>query len=211
MAAVMTRHVQFDRDKLKAAILHVCTTIATERLGAVKLHKTLYLADMIFYSAHGRALTGATYRKRAHGPTCAQLLATLREMEQDGSLRIGQSDYFGLRKTDYLALSAPEPGRLTGDELALLDEVADFVCNRTSARFISELSHERPWEMAESGGVIGYDTALMLFPNEVSLEAMDLVRAEAESIEGARSLGAAVGRSTYADFRSRVQSAHPGA
>ena len=66
----MTAHVQFDRDKLKAVILHLCRTVPAERLGAVKLHKTLYFTDMLRYAQARRAVTGATYKKRPYGPTC---------------------------------------------------------------------------------------------------------------------------------------------
>ena len=67
----------------------------------------------------------------------------------------------------------PDPGRLAPEEVALLDEVADFVCNRNSARMISEFSHQRPWELAEFGEVIGYETALLLFPSEPSMAAFE--------------------------------------
>ena len=206
----MTAHVQFDRDKLKAAILHLCRTVPAERLGAVKLHKTLYFTDMLRYAQARRAVTGSTYKKRPYGPTCVQLLPVLAEMERDGLLRMDQSDYFGFRKTDYVALVEPERDRLSADEVALLDEVADFVCNRNSARMISEFSHQRPWELAEFGEVIGYQTALLLLPNEPSLKALSIVAAEAAAVESARSRGDAVACSSYADFRSRVQSSHRG-
>lgn len=200
----MAGGVQFDRNKLKAVILHVCRTVASDRLGAVKLHKILYFLDMIYFAQSGRAVTGAEYKKRPNGPTCVPLLPILSEMERDGMVQIGQSDYFGLRKTDYIALVEPDYARLAADEVALLDEVADFVCNRNSARTISEFSHRRPWELAAFGDVIEYDTALMLFPSEASTAALEMVKGEAEALEGSRSRGDAVARSFYRDFRGRV-------
>lgn len=209
MNIAMATEVQFDRSKLKAAILHICRTVPADRLGAVKLHKSLYFTDMLRYAETGRAVTGATYKKRPNGPTCVQLLPVLAEMERDGLIEVGQSDYFGFRKTNYVALADPERGRLAVEEVALLDEVTDFVCNRNSARTISEFSHQLPWELAEFGEVIGYETALMLLPSEPSVAAFSIVSAEARAIEDSRSRGDAVARSTYRDFRSRVQSAHP--
>ena len=200
----MAGGVQFDRNKLKAVILHVCRTIAPDRLGAVKLLIVLYFLDMIFFAQSGRAVTGAEYKKRPMGPTCVSLLPVLSEMEREGLLRTGQSDYFGLRKTDYFGLVEPDYTRLVEAEVALLDEVTDFVCNRNSARTISEFSHQLPWEMAEFGDVIGYDTALMLFPAEPSADALELVGREAAALEGSRSRGDTVARSSYGDFRSRV-------
>ena len=207
----MAMNVQFDRNKLKAVILHICRTVPADRLSAVKLHKSLYFTDMLRYAQSGRAVTGATYKKRPNGPTCVQLLPVLAEMEHDGMIQVSQSDYFGFRKADYVALADPDYGRLTTGEVALLDEVTDFVCNRHSARTISEFSHQLPWELATFGEVIGYDTALMLLPSEPSVAAFNMVSAEAEALGTTRSRGDAVARSTYRDFRSRVQSAHSGA
>lgn len=198
--------MQFDRGKLREAILYVCETCPPELLGAIKLHKVLYFTDMLRYAATRRPFTGAEYRKRPFGPTCSPLLATLRDLERDGELRVSDVAYFGLAKKDYVGLRPADRTRFTDEELALLDEVVDFVCRRNSARTISEISHQLPWDLAEFGGVIGYETALMLLPDDVPPEAIDLVEREARGIEAARSNAGSVARRTYRDFRSRVLS-----
>jgi len=202
----MSPVMQFDRNKLKAVILRTCELCPPDKLGAVKLHKVLYFLDMISFARSGQAATGAEYRKRPFGPTCVQLLPTLRAMEQAGELAITETDYFGLRKKEFHARTAPEMNRLSTAEAALLEGVVDFVCNQNTAKSISEISHQAPWEMAEFGETIGYDTALMLFPSQPSAEALELVEGEAEAIEAARSNGDSVDRPTYRDFRSRVLS-----
>lgn len=202
----MPAQMQFDRNKLKTVILRTCELCPPEKLGAVKLHKVLYFTDMIAYARSGRAVTGAEYRKRPFGPTCVPLLPILRDMERDGELVVSETEYFGLRKKEFRALSEADMRRLSDEESALLEEVVDFVCHRNTARSISEISHQLPWELADFGETIGYDTALMLFPSQPSAEALDLVEQEAEALEAARSEGDTVGRSTYRDFRSRVQS-----
>lgn len=198
--------MQFDRSKLREAILFVCELCPPELLGAVKLHKVLYFTDMLRYAATGQPFTGAEYRKRPFGPTCAPLLATLRSMEQDGDIEVSEANFFGLAKKEYRGLRPADRARFSDEELELLSEVVDFVCRRNPARTISEISHQLPWELAEFGGVIGYDSALLLLPNDISPEAIDLVERGAGVIEAARSNGGSVGRRTYRDFRSRVLS-----
>ena len=90
--------MQFDRAKLKTVILYICSKCEPSQLGVVKLHKALYLADMLVYAYVGAPITGATYRKRALGPTCDQLLAVLRELSKEGVLEIREVEYFGYRK-----------------------------------------------------------------------------------------------------------------
>jgi Protein of unknown function (DUF4065) len=79
--------MQFDREKYKAVILYTCVKCEAHQLGAVKLHKVLYYADMLHYAHMGAPMTGSTYRKRPHGPTSDELLQTLRELEKQRQFR----------------------------------------------------------------------------------------------------------------------------
>ncbi|WP_342359901.1 Panacea domain-containing protein [Terrarubrum flagellatum] len=196
--------IQFDRAKLKAVILYTCEKCQPSRLGAVKLHKVLYFSDMLRYAGEGSAITGATYRKRKLGPTCDQLLPTLRELETDGALEIRDADYFGYKKKEFIAKAAPDLERLNAAELALLDEVIEFVCENNSAKTISDYSHNAAWDMTDFGAVISYPSVFHLFPNQVSTEALDWSVAEVTKIEDLKSQGRALGNASYRAFRSRV-------
>lgn len=207
----MSRPVQFDRDKLKAAVLHVVRTVGTERLSTVKLHKVLYLLDMLHFARTGRAVAGAEYRKRPFGPACVPLLTLLRDLEREGVLAVGETDYFGFSRRRYEAKGEPDAARLAADEIALLDEVADYVCNRNLVLPLGDYSLDEPWELTGWSEVIGYDTALLMFPTEVSPEAFELVGREAAALAEARSSGRAVGGALLSDFRSRILAAGGGA
>ena len=197
--------MQFDRTKLRAAILHTCDAVPPERLGAVKLHKVLYFLDMIHYAQTKRSVTGATYKKRPYGPTCLQLLPMLRDMQREGAIHIRDVDFHGLMKKEYVALEQEQAGVLNQAELDLLDEVSQFVCDENSARSISEYSHKLPWEMAEFGEVIPYDSSLLLFPVDTSPEAFDEVERGVEEIERERSKGSAVVYAPLSALRDRIR------
>lgn len=182
--------MQFDRNKLKAVVLYVCAKCDPTRLGAVKLHKVLYFADMLHYASTQSPITGATYRKRPLGPTCDALPVVLRELEEVGAIQVREVDCFGYRKKEYHAATAADATRFNNFELKLLDEIIDFVCNDNTARSISDFSHKRPWELAEYGEEMPYYTAYHLFPPELSEdtiawadeEARKLVQSEAEGV-----------------------------
>ncbi len=193
----MSPAMQFNRSKLKAVILHTCESCPPDQLGAVKLNKVLYFSDMLRYAQATVPITGATYRKRPYGPTCVELLPTLRELEHEGALEVTSSEYFGLKKTNYRCLKAPDLNVLNGDELSLLSEVIQFVCTQNTAKTISEFSHKAPWERAEFGDDIPYSTAYLLFPNMVSQEAFEATAKGFEPIEKARQSGDSV---VFADF-----------
>jgi hypothetical protein len=185
--------MQFDREKLKAVILYACNRCKASELGAVKLHKVLYFSDMLYYADVGTPLTGATYRKRPHGPTCDELLPVLRELEKSGAIAVREVDYFGYRKKEYLAQAPAETERLNPVALELLDEVIEFVCRGNTAKTISEYSHNRAWEMAEFGDVLSYNSVFQIFPAEISPEVMDVVRGEVKTLEDQRERGAPLG------------------
>ena len=201
----MAQNVQFDRNKLKAAVLLICEACPPDRLGAVKFHKALYFADMLQYATSRRPLTGATYRKRPYGPTCEQLLPTLAELSREGAVEISDVDYFGYRKKEYRALRSASEGVLSDDEIALLREIVGFVCHDNTAATISEFSHQAPWERAEFGAEIPYTTAYQLFPSIVSEEALAVTARGAEEIETARQAGASLGYRNFEVFRRSLR------
>lgn len=203
----MGQSMQFDREKMRAVILHACHACDASDLGAVKLNKVLYYLDMLTYAHHRAAVTGATYRKRPNGPTSDQLLFLLRDMERSGDIKINTVEYHGYFKKEYVALVDEPGGILNTSELGLLDDVIELVCRQNTARSISEYSHTFPWEMAEMGGEIPYHSAMLLFPMQPSPEAFDAVEQGMSEVEAARSQGNTVGVQSLAAFRSRILAA----
>lgn len=158
---------QFDRDKLKEAVWLLASYCHTEDLGNVKLHKMLYFADMLYFVAEGRPLTGEHYLKQKFGPTARHLTSVVRSLEAEGVLRVEEREYFGFIKKSYSVLSDFRQTRLSDREMSFLKEIADLIKDR-SAREISELSHNAAWEAAGMGEHLPYFTALQLMPEEVS-------------------------------------------
>lgn len=203
----MIDQFQFDRDKMRAVVLHVCHSCDASDVGAVKLHKVLYFFDMLHYAQQGRPVTGATYRKRPMGPTSDQLLFVLRDMERMGELKSSKVDYFGYIKHEYEAVVPDRSSIFSEAELGLLDDIIDFVCRKNSAKTISDYSHKLPWEMADNGGIIPYRSAMLLFPQEPSPEALDLVGREITAIEAERSKTDAMDLPLLSTFRQGILAA----
>ena len=198
--------MQYDRTKLRAVILFAAKSCAAERLGATKLHKVLYYTDMMSYAAVGSPVTGSTYRKRPFGPTCDELLPTLRDLALDGEIEVRDVEYFGYSKKEFTA-NADIPDVLSQYETDLLTEVIEFVCHSNTAKTISEFSHHRAWDMADAGEVLPYSTALYIIPEQASLETLEWATGEMANIAAAESNGTPVGTSDIRDFRSRILAA----
>lgn len=196
--------MQFDRAKLKALILHAINSCDASQVGAVKLHKVLYFADMLHFAETGTPIVGATYRKRPHGPTCDELLPALRELELSGDIKVRNVNYFGYAKKEFEPISHAETERFSEHAMALIDEVIDFVCRRNTAKTISDFSHARPWEMAGFGEVMPYSSAFYLYPSQASPESLEWGQSEAKKLEAARSNKDALGVVDFRAFRDRV-------
>jgi hypothetical protein len=158
---------QFDRQKFKALIHYVISRCPPERVGRTKLNKAGFLADMLWYLQAGHPMTGETYVKQNHGPVAEHLLSSLRELLAEGALEERLVTHFGFSKFEYIARSGPDLSRFSDDEKAVVDDVAEFVCLRNTARSISEFSHSEAWRSARAGEELPYFAATELLDAEV--------------------------------------------
>jgi hypothetical protein len=194
--------VQFDYMKFRDVVHVIAERCPQDRLGRVKLHKTLYFSDMFSYVATGKPLTGAEYRKQPRGPMASSLARALKELVANGALVLRRENYFGFEK-DVFDVAEPAPrNRLTDAEVALLDEVIKFTCLDNNARAISEFSHTRAWESATVGEVMPYRQAFLMFSSSDDDDDEALTRQELES--EARTTGW-MGPDAVRAFRARLR------
>lgn len=164
---------KLDREKLKDAVRVIVDSCNPHDLGAVKLHKVLYYADMISYLESGSPITGAIYRKRPFGPTCDSLLGVLSELEGDGSIRIDEVAHYGYLKKEFRSLKRRNHSVLGESELKIIESMINFVCHENTARSISNFSHDVVWDMVDFGQEIPYHASLNWMPTEVSQSTLD--------------------------------------
>lgn len=199
----MKNQHQFDVEKLKTLVLYVCSKCEPTQLGAIKLHKTLYFSDMLFYAENGHPITGAIYRKRPLGPTCDAILPIIRDLERDGDLEVTTVNYHGYHKKQFICKNIPDMTRINDKEKLVVDEMIDFVCKNNTAKMISDLSHNRAWDHADFGDVITYSSVFKIFPNPVSLEALDWASNEVKQI-AAKPTSESVVRKPLSDLRASL-------
>jgi len=179
---------RLNREKLKEAVCRVVDGCKARDLGAVKLHKVLYYADMLSYLESGKPMTGAVYRKRPFGPTCDALLSVLSELDADGAIQVEEVNYYGYMKREFRPLKPHNYSHLSDREVALLDSMVQFVCYQNTAKSISDFSHDIVWDMVDFGQDIPYHAALNWLPVEVPQEALDEAAAVWAGIENKESV-----------------------
>ena len=192
-----------DTRKLRAAIKHIVSLCDEDELGMTKLHKTLYYADMFLYATRGASITGCPYRKREHGPTCDLALTALSQEE----LETNRVNYFGYWKTTFSLKSAANTNELSSEEQAILSDSVEWVCKNNTAKGISEISHEGPWERVEYGEIIPYITAFSLFRVDVTDETLEWGRKVSEGVRFAGPEKETMARGNHRVLRSRLREA----
>ena len=150
--------------------------------GRVKLAKLLFFCDFGAYAEFGESLTGASYRKKPHGPLADEELLALRDLQDSGSVKIEEVGVYMYVQKHIVAKRDADISWLTPEQHSLIDEVLSRHRN-DHATDLSVLSHTFPgWNLAEMNKVIPYHTVFTATeaPTQADIDwARDVVRERA--------------------------------
>lgn len=151
--------------KLGAAIHYVCRKLAAtpEKLGAVKLHKTLWFADIHAYRLTGQTITGGTFVRHQYGPFLTELDRAVAELERAGRLTVRTVDFRDAERREYIGRGEPDETLLNERERKWLEQFAEQICQNHSAGSVGERTHKRLWETAEMFEAIPIAAAALHF------------------------------------------------
>jgi hypothetical protein len=142
-----------NRQKFKSLVHYVCARRcdAPETLGGVKLNKILWLSDLSAFYDLGEPITGVRYIKRKFGPVPAPIMPVLHELEAEGVLTVTEAKHYGKQKTEFVVHVPAKGDFLPPEELKIVNEVIDHVCDEHTAKSVSEASHDHIWKVAMDG------------------------------------------------------------
>lgn len=166
--------------KFKSLVHHVIHECADrpDQLGAIRLNKVLWFADVTAYKVDGRSITGEKYVKRQFGPAPNRILPALEELQREGAIVIREPDVEYAPRRFY-ALTTPPTGKLSNREKLITSAVLDDVLGRTASE-ISEMSHDDVWHAAELGEEIPMYATLASTPGEITAEVVEWANASLE-------------------------------
>jgi antitoxin SocA-like protein len=162
-----------DQGRLASVTHYVIARCDPPKLGATKLNKVLWFADVFYYRRHGRTITGVdNYMKQQFGPVPRTMLGALAELKREGKIAERPSETpVGVRR-EYVWLKEPDLTAFKADEIDMLNEVMDWICNGESAKSISDKSHDALWDETEIGAPMPV-AAGAVFPAEITAEAVE--------------------------------------
>jgi hypothetical protein len=175
----------FDQAKFDNLVLYIASKCSDPtRLGAVRLRKILYFADVLRYAETGEPLTGATYIKRQLGPVPRELDEALRRLRRADALRVKDGVHpAGYPMKHYFALKNPDLRVFDAEEISLVDSVIQTICDEHTATSISYASHHNAWRLAEIGEELPYESFLVARFAEIDEDAVAWAKGEIERYE----------------------------
>jgi len=157
---------QKNLDKFKEVLLYVLSRVGSKpNVGESVLYKLLYFIDFNYYEKYEEQLMGATYIKNHYGPTPAEFIKIVEDMEGKDLGKVRDS-YFQYPQTKYLPLRPPDMSKinLNGNEQKLIDDVINSLSDM-NAKQISDYSHnDVPWQTTEEGRVLDYESVFYRTP-----------------------------------------------
>jgi hypothetical protein len=134
-------------DRTKQVAHYVIARSRPELLGATKLNKVMWFADVLAYRMIGKTITGQeSYQKQRHGPVPNNIVIAVRSLINEGAItRRDAPTPTGIRH-EYLWLKEPNVDLFSAQEIDILNQMIDVVCENYTAASISEFSHDPLWE-----------------------------------------------------------------
>jgi len=155
---------QKNLEKFREVLLYILGKVGSKpNVGQTVLYKLLYFIDFDFYERYEEQLIGATYIKNHHGPTPKEFIKIVGEMEHEDLIKVDDA-YFQYPQTKYLPKRKPDLTKLKAHEIKMIDEVIGRLSDLNAAE-ISDYSHnDVPWQTAENGAVIDYESVFYRTP-----------------------------------------------
>ncbi|MEE9270534.1 MAG: type II toxin-antitoxin system antitoxin SocA domain-containing protein [Candidatus Krumholzibacteria bacterium] len=152
-------------EKFKEVLLYLLAKVgAKPNIGETVIYKLLYFIDFDFYEKYEEQLIGATYQKNRYGPTPMEFQKIIEEMEGEREIAKIQRPYFQYRQRKYLPLRKSDLSKLTGREIALIDDVLNRLSDRNATEMSRYSHNDVPWIVTEDGDTIEYEAVFYRTP-----------------------------------------------
>lgn len=162
--------------RLSEVTHYVIAHCTPEKLGATKLNKVLWYSDVTFYRLHGRTITGEeAYEKRQFGPVPKNINTILRSLRTAGKIKEQVNPTPAGPRREFVWLEAPAVENFSGEEIDVLRDVMEQVCEGHSAASISDLTHDALWDETEIGQEMSIKAGA-IFPAEITADAVRWAR-----------------------------------
>lgn len=130
-----------DLVRLANAAHYVIARTDPSKLGRVKLHKTLWYADLEHYRRHAASLTGLDYYTRMpQGPMSKDITRAVRLLKSEGKIAERPVKVIDYTRHELIWLTAPDISRFNAEQIDILNRMMEMVVPLTADE-VSQLTH----------------------------------------------------------------------
>lgn len=159
-------------ERTKTLAHYIITRCEPSRLGATRLNKVMWFADLEHYRRTGRTVSGQTsYEKRQFGPVPNGILPALDALRNERAIHWRHEPTPAGARREFVWLEPADITDFTADEIDVVNEALEWVCGR-SARTVSDMTHDALWDEVDLGAQIHIGAASVT-PGEVLPEDME--------------------------------------
>jgi hypothetical protein len=160
-------------NRLPDLVHYIIWSCDPSELGATKLNKICWYADLVALRTYGHTISGAeNYMRLQFGPAPKGVHHVLENLQSENKIAITKETYFNKPKTMYMALEHPNLAAFTAEEIAIIDPIATTICSKHTAASISLLSHDDLWQEIELGQEIPIAAAAVI-PGEITADDLE--------------------------------------
>lgn len=139
-------------ERTKEMAHYVIYRAPADRLGATKLNKVMWFADLEAYRMTGKTISQQqSYQRLQYGPVPNRIVISLRELEQDGKVLVREVPTPTAPRKEFIWLESPNINQFTALEVDIMNEAIDWVCHSHTANSISDFTHDALWREIELG------------------------------------------------------------
>lgn len=162
-------------DRTSMLAHYIISRALPDELGATKLNKVMWYADLEAYRTIGKTISGqSSYRKLQNGPVPNNIQEVLSELRSDGKIVVRHAHTpVGIRH-EFIEAESPDVDAFSPQEIDIINQVLNWV-RRFSANGISEKSHEdmeHLWEEIGLGDQIPIGAASII-SGDISADDLD--------------------------------------
>ena len=159
----------------------VIARMPSEKLGATKLVKIMWLADLMAWRARAESLTGIEhYRRLPFGPVPTQVRAVLNGLVAQKLILEHRVEYYAGTKKELLSLQDPDLTCLSAEDVDILHRAMDLISPMT-AKEASDASHDVYWEEVPENGLMSVGSASIV-STDIDQDDLNWARSELEDL-----------------------------
>jgi len=137
--------------RTKAVAHYIISHAPPHQLGATKLRKVMWAADVAFYRQFGRTITGQdSYLRMPYGPVPNGLAEAIHELETERKVAVYSVPTWAGHRTEYAPLERLGATEFGADEIGAIHFAIDTICP-LSAWETSEETYTPLWRSIDNG------------------------------------------------------------